>query len=227
MNLNKNKIFYGIIIVLVITNIFTFAKVFKDKQDEKNSKEIQGFLDTSLLSTNIENNSDNDEKINEEMPISNKEEKIIFIHISGQVNTPGLVRVKEGKRVMDVIDIAGGLTDFADVDRINLAKIVNDEDKIYVPKIGEEIPNDYQNNSIVSAYQSQVSENKTNAGSLININTANETELETLPGIGPKTALKIIEYRKNNRFERIEDLMDVSGIGEKKFEAVKDLIVTD
>ncbi|NLM06483.1 MAG: ComEA family DNA-binding protein, partial [Tissierellia bacterium] len=226
----NNKTIYGIIILLILTNLFTFTKLLKDNQEE-NSKEIQGFLNTDFVNTNIDSSSDNQgsfiqnhDKSSEE---TNDEEKIIFIHIGGEVNNPGLARVREGRRVKDVIDIAGGLTELADVNKINLAKIVKDEEKIYVPKIGEEIPNDYQNTSIVSAFQLEDSDSKSSSGSLININTATQAELESLPGIGSKTALKIIDYRKKNRFERIEDLMDVSGIGEKKFEAVKDLIITD
>lgn len=230
MNNKNNKTIYGIIILLILTNLFTFTKLLKDNQEE-NSKEIQGFLNTDFVNTNIDSSSDNQgsfiqnhDKSSEE---TNDEEKIIFIHIGGEVNNPGLARVREGRRVKDVIDIAGGLTELADVNKINLAKIVKDEEKIYVPKIGEEIPNDYQNTSIVSAFQLEDSDSKSSSGSLININTATQAELESLPGIGSKTALKIIDYRKKNRFERIEDLMDVSGIGEKKFEAVKDLIITD
>jgi competence protein ComEA len=141
-----------------------------------------------------------------------------MVHISGQVYYPGLVELKSGSRVKDAVDLAGGLKKEADIDRINLAKKLVDEEKIYVPKKGEEVDIEI----------SSISDNLTSdSNSKININTCSKEELMQLSGIGEVTATKIIEYRSTNQFKTIEDIMNVSGIGAKKFEAIKDFIIVN
>lgn len=144
------------------------------------------------------------------------EDTVIMVHISGQVYYPGLIELKSGSRVNDAIDLAGGLKKEADIDRINLAKKLVDEEKIYVPKIGEEIDIEIAS---VSGDITSTSDGK------ININTCSKEELMTLSGIGEATATKIIDYRNSNQFKKIEDMMNVSGIGAKKYEAIKDYII--
>ncbi len=146
------------------------------------------------------------------------EENYIFksvAYISGQVNNPGVYEVEDNSRVSDLITLAGGLTDKADSDylakTINLSEKVKDEEHIYVPSIDE------RGASNVSG----VSTDSTTTGGKVNINTATEQELETLPGIGASTGAKIIAARP---FESIDALKDVSGIGDAKFNAIKDLI---
>ncbi|MGN9164658.1 helix-hairpin-helix domain-containing protein [Tissierellaceae bacterium HCP3S3_D8] len=146
------------------------------------------------------------------------QDTIIMVHISGQVYNPGIIELELGARVIDAVESAGGLKKDADIDRINLARKLSDEEKIYVPKIGEE---DLQGIDIDSQ------EGATTIDGKININRCSKEELITLPGIGEVIAGRIIEYRDSNRFEKIEDLMNVSGIGAKKFDGLKDLITTD
>ena len=140
-----------------------------------------------------------------------------MVHISGAVKNPGILKINSSKRVVDALEMAGGATDDADLDRINLAAKLHDEEKIYIPKIGE-----VSNNEISSLVSS--GENS-NAGK-ININTADSTELQKIPGVGAKTAEKIINYRSQNSFSSIEDIKNVDGIGDKKFESMKDYIST-
>ena len=144
-------------------------------------------------------------------PIEDKSPMEIIVHVSGQVYKPGLVTLNTGDRVIDAVNLAGGLKKEADSDKINLARKVHDEEKIHIPSLGQDPIQDGQAPDIVN--------------SKININLCSKTDLESLPGIGPATADKIINYRDNNPFRRIEDLMNVSGIGEKKFEALKDSII--
>lgn len=144
--------------------------------------------------------------------------KEIMVHIDGEVINPGVVELYEGARVIDVINIAGGLTQYADEKRINLAKKIYDEEKIYIPKIGEEI----SESEITSVNQNN---DKTTSQTKININTATKEELQKLSGIGPVLAERIIEYRQSSKFSSIDDIKKVSGIGNKKFEAIKDNIV--
>ena len=149
-------------------------------------------------------NEDND-NIEDKTPVE------IIVHVSGEVYNPGLVTLISGDRVIDAVNLSGGLKNDADSDKINLARKVQDEEKIHIPRIGDE--------SVDSNQGSNTSNPK------ININACSKSDLESLPGIGAITAEKIIDYRDKNSFRRVEDLMNVSGIGEKKFEGLKDLIV--
>ena len=142
----------------------------------------------------------------------------IMVHISGQVYKPGLVELESGSRVVDAVNKAGGLKEDADLDRINLAKKLADEEKIYVPKVGENTDNV---SDISIAEGSSIGGN---TDGKIDINNATKEELISLPGIGEVIAGRIIDYRKNNRFKTIEDIKNVSGIGSKKYEGIKDLI---
>lgn len=151
---------------------------------------------------------------------SEKEEKII-IHVTGAVKKQGIVEVENGARISDVIDATGGITNEADLTKINLAYEVEDGQKIYVPNI-----NDRTNiESITKEAGENVLEENNVKNSKVNINTASQTELETLSGIGPSTALKIINYREENGdFKKIDDIKNVPGIGESKFESLKENI---
>jgi len=147
-------------------------------------------------------------------------EKIV-VYVVGAVKNPGVYTLDEGRRVKDAIEIAGGPLPEADLQRLNLAQKMNDEDKLYVPRIGETSEQSDQENGF---YEPTVGIVTKNDGK-ININTADEAELTKLPGIGPATAQKIIDYRTNKGpFKSIEEIKNVSGIGDKKFEQLKDKI---
>ena len=150
----------------------------------------------------------------------------IYIHIVGEVKNEGIVKLNEGARIADAIEMAGGVTEFADVSKVNLAYVLADGQKVKIPSANESaeggvyVTND-SGESVIEG-----SGNYENKGRKVNINTATQTELETLSGIGPSTALKIVEYRKENgKFKTVDDLKNVSGIGEGKFEQIKDSIV--
>ncbi len=143
-------------------------------------------------------------------PVTQEEQKKIQVHIKGQVKNPGVVVIEEGKRLHDAINIAGGATDTADLDAVNLAAPLRDEQPIYIPAKGETLENADSN----QAYSG-----------IININTANRETLMRLPGIGEAISDDIIEYREqNNGFGSIDEVMNVKGIGEKKFDDMKELI---
>mgnify|MGYP000958309759 FL=1 len=193
-----------ILIVVLIVFLLTGYKLFLKNLFNKQDKTL-GFVNQDIISQ--------DEYID---TTDIEEETIIMVHISGQVYNPGLVELKSGSRVKDAVDLAGGLKKEADIDRINLAKKLVDEEKIYVPKRGEEIDLEISLNS-----ESLTS----NSNSKININTCSKEQLMELPGIGEVTASKIIDYRSANQFKSIEDIMNVSGIGTKKYEDLKDYII--
>lgn len=147
----------------------------------------------------------------------------ICVYISGQVKKEGIYFLDKNSRVANVIDIAGGLTEDADISKINPAQKLNDSDKIIVPKKRENIE-DSENVQDTQEVSSDISEIKSNKK--ININTATKEELMTLNGVGEATASKIINYRKSKLFKEIEDLMNVPGIGNSKFNNIKDDIST-
>ncbi|WP_252226973.1 helix-hairpin-helix domain-containing protein [Caldicoprobacter algeriensis] len=145
--------------------------------------------------------------------------KKIKVYIVGAVRYPGVIEVEEGSRLIDVLELAGGATEEADLERVNLALRVQDEGMYKIPKIGEELS---EQNPTVSGTTSEQGQQK------VNINTADEATLDTLPGIGPSKAKRIIEYREQNGpFKSIEEIKNVSGIGDKTFEQLKDLITVN
>lgn len=144
----------------------------------------------------------------------------VYVDVDGAVVSPGVYRLKDGARVAQAIDAAGGLTAEADVTGLNRASKITDGQKIYVPTVGEQ-----QAAAAVDGAESGAATTP-GAGSssgLVNINTASAAELQTLSGIGPSMAQSIIDERtKNGAFASVDDLMRVSGIGEKKLAKIKD-----
>lgn len=163
--------------------------------------------------------------ITENNPAMQIEIPSVIIHITGAVKNPGVYQLKPTDRIVDAVKIAGGATEEANLDLINLAALLKDGQKIIVPyktysEAGKEINTNRYNNE-ASVYSSSTA----SISAKININTANATMLQTLSGIGPVLSERIIEYRnQNGLFVVIDDIKDVSGIGEKKFEGIKDLI---
>lgn len=174
------------------------------------------------------NNKKNEiiEEINVEETIEETKqeaEKLIYVDVSGCVENPGLYALPEGARVNDAIVTAGGVTDKGDLTKVNLAYILTDAMKVTIP--GKEVKT-YISKSPASVPKPVISTTidmsaDQDAG-LININTADAEKLKELTGIGEATANKIIDYRnKNGEFGSIEDIKNVSGIGEAKFKNIK------
>ncbi len=138
----------------------------------------------------------------------------IFVHILGAVEQPGLYELRDGARAVDAVASAGGFSAEADQAGLNLARFVTDGEQIVVPKIGESTAN-----GAGSVAGGAVVPGK------VNINTADAATLETLPRIGPAMSARIIAWRESNgRFTTIDDLMSVTGIGDKTFDGLKDLV---
>lgn len=157
----------------------------------------------------------------EESPTPQKTKNIIA-HICGGVKNPGVYTLPENSRVKDFIDTAGGASNDGIIDAINLARIVHDGEKIVIPQAGK-TATDIENGSTVSERDTQISleENK----GKIDINAATLADFDSIPGIGPVIAQRIIDYRTTNgTFKSVEDIKEVKGIGEKTFEKIKDYI---
>ncbi len=147
--------------------------------------------------------------------------KTIFVYVTGAVNKPGMVELSSSKdnlRVADAVNACDGLLPTADIDNFNMAETISDGQHIRIPeKVIKSIESDDENISTNSSNK----ESKIN-DTMVNINTANLEELQTLKGIGPKMAERIIEYRHDNGlFKSIEEIQNVRGIGQKKFDIIK------
>ena len=230
-----------VIIIVILVIILIGWKIYDSRSFETLNSE-------DILASNTKEKEKGDSKDN-----NNEENKeggeIMAVHVTGEVKNPGVVRVKEGSRIEDIIEAAGGLTENADITDVNLAYVVEDGMKIRIPSnsdeniIGdgseeaenagdrsqeEDIKNEYITKDsgkgvILSEESGETLSSIDNL--VININTAHETELEELPGIGPSLASRIIEYRnQNGNFKDIADIKNVTGIGDSKFEKIKDLI---
>lgn len=211
----KQKIIFAIIIILMACVIIYY--IYSTLNNVDYNHEIEN------SNNNLEITSDL-ESVSIEENITETQE--ILVHISGCVKENKVVSLPDGSRVNDAIEAAGGLTKDADLTNVNLAYILEDGEKIYIPKKGEEISS-INNSSISSTFSSTSSSNATSStkNSKININKATQAELEIIPGIGPSTALKIINYRnENGKFKSIEDVKNISGIGDSKYEKMKDYI---
>ena len=154
---------------------------------------------------------------------------VIVVDISGAVQRPGPVRLGTSARVDEAIAAAGGATSDADLARVNRAAILGDGERVYVPRRGEEAVPETVNGSGATGATGPTGPDGLSApggaaakSAIVNLNTATVDELDTLPGVGPATAQSIMEYRsEHGRFNRIEDLLEVRGIGNAKFATLR------
>lgn len=182
------------------------------------------FIIGIIFIKNITNNEINSEVLIENISntyiseLEKKEVNMIKVHVAGAVQNPGIISIEEGSRLADAIEKAGGFTDDADTSNLNFAYVIQDGEKIYI--YNEDESKEIEEKGIViEDSKVETKEQK------ININNATKEELETISGIGPALAERIIEYRnKNGKFKSIEDLKNVSGIGDKKFENIRNKI---
>lgn len=251
----KNKKICIAIIIILLSGLFIIAnKAVRNYNEEIITEEnISAENESSKEKNNAvtEDNGDIKEEedaeteadfFEEDVAKSNsetvdEEKEKIYVYVTGQVNIPGVVILDKGSRISDAINAAGGTTAKANTTKINLVYVLEDGMKVNIPS-NEELKKDTKFEYITKDSGDGADDEKTlkeedkgtttkkeRSSNIVNINTATQTELETLPGIGPSTALKIINYRKENgKFSNIEDLKNVNGIGENKFEALKKYI---
>ena len=199
---NKQKIIFLLIMIFMIFFIIYYFYTTFYQEETISISNTSSLLSSELVEK--ENLQEND--------LEHQKQNNIIIYICGAVQENKVISLPEDSRIIDAIDAVGGLTENADLSSINLASILEDGEKIYIPQKGEQPENQIDQNS-----NSSITKEK------ININKANQAELETIPGIGPSTALKIIEYRNaNGKFSSIEEIKNVSGIGEGKFGQMKE-----
>lgn len=202
---HKLYLFIGVLLLLVFSYVyFTYSMPVEEELQE------------DWLSLNqVENEKEGDLESSSSEP---EEPMIMMVDIKGEVLNPGVYEVREGDRIINLIEKAGGLTKEADSIGVNFALKLSDEMAVYIPKKGEatEVVGDLIRNG---------SPNSEAGGSKVNLNLATASDLETLPGIGPAKSAAILEYRETNgSFKSIEDLKSVSGIGDKTYEKLSSLI---
>lgn len=201
-----------IIAIILITIIGIGIYCYTDAIENTNEEEIENVLEVAQTNTTKET-----------------EEKNIFVHIAGCVQKEGMLELSSNSRIADAIEKAGGLTQEADLSDINLAYLLEDGMKIYIPNQNERQENNEKTEDTAKTENTpsmQIQDTNTKQD-VININTATQEELDTLPGIGPATAAKIIAYRKEKgKFNNKEEIKEVSGIGEAKYEKMKEYIST-
>ena len=224
----KNKKVIGIIIFLFITvtvSLLTYGKnrnnVFKDKYMQNIFIDEEGI---SVENSNYEYLNESEKENNKVFSEDSKENKYlqtssnntIVVEIKGEVMKPDVYTLSEGSIVKDLIEMAGGLTNEADISNINRAKEINNHDLIIIRNINDvNMETEIENNEV----------NEESDDGKISINNSDISKLKEIPGVGEVKANSIILYReKNNGFKSIEELKNVDGIGEKTFEKIKDSI---
>lgn len=207
--LNKKQKIIVVVLIIIMCIVIGYYIISKTEKYD--------YSDIEKISNIIEEDQEVDDNI-----IENK----IVIHITGEVEEEGVIELEKGARISDAIEEAGGTTEEADLSNVNLAYSLGDGQKVKIPNINEKdeeiivVEEKAGDNIIIEGNKSK--EEK------ININKAAQTEIETLPGIGPSTALKIITYRnEHGKFKNIEDIKNVSGIGDSKFENIKEYICVE
>ncbi len=207
----KLKSNYFILLICLLFIVINDAIIISDLYKIKTNNQIG----------EVEKNMDN-----------NKESNTIKIDIKGEVKKPGVYEVTENMNVNDAIKMAGGLKKGASTDNINLSKTLKNEMVIIISKkLKENIKNTIKNDALPSSSEvigeqknSDTNNIQNDSNKLISLNKGSLDELMTIPGIGEQKAKQIIEYRNSNAFTSIEDIKNVSGIGESLFEKIKDYI---
>ena len=236
--------------------IYGFSQVFQGRQGQTNTLMVEaetdeatsdslapeeGLSKNSVVSSSAVSGIANEisreeanEEVNEESETNanSAPNETWYVDIKGAIKVPQIVPVTPGMRVHDVVEMAGGVTGEADQSQVNLAQLVTDQMVIYVPKVGEEVSPSTEtlvaDSQVTESAVSESSGDGTSDGDLVNINTADTTMLQTLSGIGEKRAADIINYRETNGlFETVDDLDQVSGIGEKTMEKLRPLITVN
>lgn len=169
----------------------------------------------------------NSEQTDVQVEVTNTAEPVaeeLYVDISGEIKNPGVYVVEEDTRLYEVINKAGGLTENADTNQINQAGYVEDGEKIIIPSLN--IGTDGSSDTEISVTSSVSGTNNVSSNGLININTASKDQLMEISGVGEVIAERIMEYRTSNRFQSVEDIMNVKGIGNATYEKMRSQITT-
>lgn len=205
----------ALVIALIGLVIAGFMILQREQKQENNIQQLMEQTSYSSSSTTEKS------KQRSESDQGDKNEGMVTVDVKGAVKKPGVYQLKSSSRVHDALLKAGGMTDEADLKSINQAQKLVDEAVVYVAKVGENVV-DVTTNTSASTATSQAK-----AG-LVNLNTATEADFQTISGIGQKRAQDIIAYREaNGKFKSVDDLKNVTGIGAKTLEKLKEYVTVD
>ena len=220
----RNVVKLIVIVIIVVIGSIISIKNLKDINEGYIVSDIENKNEVYEESKTIDINDNTKDTVQISKVETSLNDKVT-IYISGEVKNPGVVELKYDARLADGVDLCGGLTEDANLNGINLAMKIKDEGHYIIPKVGEETADTVTNDNEYRNENNTLNEPESNNDNKININTADLSELDSLPGFGQVTAQKIIEYRQEHtKFNSIEELMNIKGIGEKKFNNVKDYI---
>lgn len=215
---DKNAVYIAAFILITLMSLF-YKLLLNGTVDKASRVTVEaGSIETFVTETDLSVDGTTENFMEETS-------SLISVYVCGAVNQPGVYELSAGSIINDAVALAGGMTDDAAIERVNLVYIMESNISIYIPYAYEE----YESNEIIrDADQITWGDSQTSSQeqttTLININTASESELMTLPGIGEATARSIIEYREQTPFVMTEDIMNVPGIGEAKYNNIRDLI---
>ena len=205
----------ALVIALIGVVIAGFMMLQREQKQENNIQQLmeQTSYSSSSTTEKSEQRSESDQ--------GDKNEGMVTVDVKGAVKKPGVYQLKSSSRVHDALLKAGGMTDEADLKSINQAQKLVDEAVVYVAKVGENVV-DVTTNTGASSATSQAK------SGLVNLNTATEADFQTISGIGQKRAQDIIAYREaNGKFKSVDDLKNVTGIGAKTLEKLKEYVTVD
>lgn len=239
-HINKILVFIAVLVMIIFGGIKYYLLSQKDKITKNNSIKVVNLEKSTTISKKKNNKSNN-----------YKKEVKVFVDIKGAIVRPGVYEIEKGKRVIDVVYKAGGLSDEADTTLINLAKKIEDEmvviiytkdqikeakkkdllsttikDSCVCPKVeNDACLNNNSKNNTATKDTTKSQKETTTSNNKININISSKEELQNISGIGESKAEAIIKYREENgNFNKIDDILNVSGIGESLYEKIKDSI---
>ncbi|MBX9954059.1 helix-hairpin-helix domain-containing protein [Peribacillus simplex] len=205
-NLKRKMTMITVAVAFVAGGIYFFSQQGEDQAD------MEDIFSVTAKEAEME------QSVNE----SAAEPEIIKVDVKGAVKSPGIFTAQAGDRVIDLISSAGSFTEKADTDKVNFAQIIEDQMVIYVPEIGEEDKGNLENIQVGTSGDAVT---KGTSGGLVNLNTATQEDLQTLTGIGPSKATAILEYRETvGKFKEVDELKQVTGIGDKTFERLRDSV---
>ena len=205
----------ALVIALIGLVIAGFMMLQREQKQENNIQQLMEQTSYSSSSTTEKS------KQRSESDQGDKNEGMVTVDVKGAVKKPGVYQLKSSSRVHDALLKAGGMTDEADLKSINQAQKLVDEAVVYVAKVGENVV-DVTTNTSASSATSQAK------SGLVNLNTATEADFQTISGIGQKRAQDIIAYREaNGKFKSVDDLKNVTGIGAKTLEKLKEYVTVD
>lgn len=217
-----------LIVVLLGIMVVTGSNEEKYYEISKSNSKEEESLNEKNDSLEVDKVAEIDKEVEDEkIAIKEKEEpEKVIVYICGAVKSPIVAYLTQEHRLNDAVQVAGGLSDMANKEGVNLAMKLSDGAQYIIPKKGEELIINYDNSGNVTPNETDVLEEVKNSEGKLNINTSSAKDMEELPGVGEVLSERIVKYREEHKgFKSVEELKQVEGIGDKKYESIKEYVV--